>query len=104
MLKSSLWDYSDANILVNGTITAVGTGGDVATIVADKNDKQAILKNCALFIDFITEINNTQVDNAKDVVMPMYNLIEHSDNYSKISESLYQFCGDEPNNIITDSE
>ena len=46
------------------------------------------------------------MDNAKDlgVVMPMYNVIEYSNNYSKASGSLYQFCGDEPNNIITSSE
>ena len=46
------------------------------------------------------------MDNAKDlgVVMPMYNLIEYSNSYSKASGSLYQFCGDEPNNIITSSE
>ena len=46
------------------------------------------------------------MDNAKDlgVVMPMYDLIEYSNSYSKASGSLYQFCGDEPNNIITSSE
>ena len=46
------------------------------------------------------------MDNAKDlgVVMPMYNVIEYSNNYSKASGSLYQFCGDEPNNITTSSE
>ena len=49
-----------------------------------------IFKNCAPFTDCISEINNTQIDNAKDIdlVMPMYNLIEYSDNYSKTSESL----------------
>ena len=47
---------------------------------------------CTPFIDFISEIDNTQIDNAKyiDVVMQMYNLIEYSDNYSKTSESLWQ--------------
>ena len=46
----------------------------------------------------ISEINNTQVDNAKDIdiVMPMYNLIEYSDNYSKASGSLWQYCKDIP--------
>ena len=63
-------------------------------------------KNYALFTDCITEINNTQADNAKDlhVVMPMHNLIEYSNNYSKTSGSLFQFCRDEPNNNITDSK
>ena len=51
-------------------------------------------------------MNNAQIDNAKDldVVMPMYNLIEHSDNYPKTSGSLWQYCRDEPNNDITESE
>ena len=51
MLKSSLCDYSDANILVNGTIT---------------------------------------------IVIPMYNLIEYSDNYAKTIGSLWQYCKDIP--------
>ena len=59
------------------------------------------------FINCICEINNPQVDNAKDldIVMPMYNLIEYSDNYSKTSESLWQYCKDIPavdNNAIVD--
>ena len=51
-------------------------------------------------------MNNTQVDNADDldVVIPMYNLIEYSDNYSKTSGSLNQSCRDEPNNVIAESE
>ena len=59
-----------------------------------------------MFIDCITEINNTQVDIAKslNIAMSMYNLIEYSDNYSRTSERLYQFCRDEPNNVITESE
>ena len=49
-------------------------------------------ENCALFTNCISEINNTQIDNAKDIdiVMPMYNLIEYSDNYSKTSGNLWQ--------------
>ena len=58
------------------------------------------------FTDFITEINNTQVDNAKDlrVIMPMQNLVEYNNSYSKISGGLYQFCRDEANNVATESE
>ena len=41
-------------------------------------------------------MNNAQVDKAKDVVMPLYNLIEYSDNYSKTSGSLWQYYRDEP--------
>ena len=54
----------------------------------------------------ISSINNIQIDNAEyiDVVMPMYNLIEYSDNYSKTSESLWQYYRDDPNDNITQSE
>ena len=50
------------------------------------------------FTNCISEINNTQVDNAKDIdiVMPMYNLIEYSDNYSKTSGGLWKYCKDIP--------
>ena len=50
------------------------------------------------FTDCISEINNAQLDNAKDldVMMPMYNLIEYSDNYSKTSGSLWQYYRDIP--------
>ena len=90
MLKSSLCDYSDAYILVKGTITIAGAEADAAARQADERDKGVTFENCASFINCISEINNTQVDNAKDsdIVMPMYNLIEYSDNYSKISGSL----------------
>ena len=80
MLKSSLCDYSDAYILVKGTISVVNTA-----------DAEVIFKNCALFTDGISEISNTQIDNARDidVVRAIYNLIEKSDNYSKTSGSLW---------------
>ena len=80
MLKSSLCDYSDAYILVKGTISVVNTA-----------DAEVIFKNCALFTDWISEISNTQIDNARDidVVRAIYNLIEKSDNYSKPSGSLW---------------
>ena len=93
MLKSSLCDYSDAYILVKGTISVNNT------TAADATAKK-LCTNC------ISEINNTQIDNAKDIdiVMPMYNLIEYSDNYAKTSGSLWQYCKDIPardtNNII----
>ena len=73
MLKSSLYNYSDAHMLLSGTITITRDGAD---------------------------------DNAKDidVVLPMYNLIEHSDNYSKTSRSLWQYYRDEPNATLTESK
>ena len=81
MLKSSLCDYSDAYILVKGTITVNNTA--VADADANNTNKKVIFKNCAPFTNCISEINNTQVDNAKDIdiVMPLYNLIEYSDNH-----------------------
>ena len=87
-LNLSLSVYSDAYILVSGTITVHGSVADDAAIASDRKIKQAVFKNCTPFTDCITEINNSQVDNAKDldVVIPMYNLTEYSDNYPKILE------------------
>ena len=70
MLQSDLCDYSDAYIVIKGTIT-----------VADSNDrnyrKELAFKNNAPFISCISKINNTFIDNGEDldIVMPMYNLI-----------------------------
>ena len=85
MLRTSLCDYSDGYILVSGTIIITGEGNDDAARRLDERNKGVIFKNCAPFTDCISEINNTQIDNAKDidVVIPMYHLIEYSDNYSK---------------------
>ena len=107
MLKSSLRDYSDAYILVKETITINGRGADAAAIQADARDKGVAFKNCAPFINCISEINNTEIDNAKDIdiVMPMYNLIEYSDNSGKTSGSLWQYFRDKPDDDnIEDSE
>ena len=106
MLKSSLCDYSDAYIIVKGTITVNNTAA-AAAAAANNTNKKLIFKNCAPFTNCISEINNTQVGNAKDIdiVMPMYILIEYSDNYAKTSGSLWQYCKDIPpldnNNVIT---
>ena len=106
MLKSSLCDYSDACFFVQGTITITGEGTDAAARQVDESNKGVIFKNCAPFINCKSEINNTEIDNAKDIdiVMPMYNLIEYSDNYSKTSGSLWQYYKDDPNDNITQSE
>ena len=108
MLKSSLCDYSDAYILVKGTITITGAGNDAAARQADERDKVVIFKNCDPFTNCISEINNTQIDNSKDIdiVMPMHNLIEYSDNYAKTIGSLWQYFRDEPvaDDDIEDSE
>ena len=92
MLRSSLCDYSDAYILVKGNISVNNTAADGAA--ANNTNKKVIFKNCAPFTNCISKINNTQIDNAEyiDIVMPMYNLIEYSNNYSKTSGSLWQYC------------
>ena len=89
MLRSSLCDYSDAYILAKGNISVNNTAAAGAA-------KKIIFKNCAPFTNCISKINNSKVDNAKDIdiVMSMYNLIEYNDNYSKTSRSLWQYCKD----------
>ena len=96
MLKSSLCDYSDAYILTKGNITVDNTTAACAD--ANNVDKKVIFENCAPFTNCISEINNTQIDNAKDIeiVMPMYNLIGYSDNYSTKSVNLCQYFKDAP--------
>ena len=92
MLRSSLFDYSHVYALVSGAIT-------VAALVVGRgnNNIQVVFKNCALFVNCITKLNNTQLVNSKgiNVVMPMYNLIEFSGSYSKTSGGLWQYYRDE---------
>ena len=96
MLRSSVCEYSDAYILVKGNISVINN----AAVDADANNtnQKVIFTNCAPFTDCISKINNTEVDNAKDIdiVMAMYNLIEYINNYSKTSGSLWQYCKDIP--------
>ena len=102
MLRSNLCDYADSYILVKGTITITGAGNDAAARQADERDKGVTFKNCAPFTKCISRINNTDVDTARDIdiVMPMYNLIEYSDSYSKTSGSLWQYYKDDPNDAM----
>ena len=106
MLTSNLCDYAYSYILVKGTITITGEGADAAAERADERDNGVTLKNCAPFTKCKNRINNTDIDNTQDIdiVMPMYNLIEYSDNYSKTSGSLWQCYKDDPNDNLTDSE
>ena len=106
MLKSSLSDYSDAYFVVKGKITIIGEGDDAAARQANERDKGVAFQNWTPFTNCISEINDTQIDNVKDIdiVMPMYNLTEYSDNYSKTSGSLWQYYRDEPNDNLADSE
>ena len=96
MLRSSFCDYCDAYILVKGNITVNNTAADGA--VANNTNKKVIFKNCAPFTSCINKINNEQIDNAQciDIVMPMYNLIEYSENQSKTSGSIWQYCKEIP--------
>ena len=91
---------------LNGTITITGAGTDDAAKQLDERDKGVTFKNCAPFIKCISRINNAEIDNAEDIdtVMPMYNLIEYSDNYWKTTGSLWQYYNDGPNNNLTNYE
>ena len=88
VLKPNLCDYAEAYILVDSTIRAAAT--NAATRLA--------LKNCAPFTKCNLEINDEHVDTAENlhISMPMYNLIEYSDNYQDSSATLYQYKRDEP--------
>ena len=89
MLRSSLCDYSDAYILVKGNMTVNNTTADGAAA----NNKKVIFKNGAPFTNCISKTNNTEIDNAEyiDTVIPVYNLIEYSDNYSIISNIVKKY-------------
>ena len=96
-IESSLCDYSDAYILVTGDIVLKKRN---AANTDDENINaatQVVFKNCAPFKDCRTEINDTFVDYANfiNIAMPMYNLIEYTDNYSDTSGSLWGFKRDE---------
>ena len=101
VLKPNLCDYAEAYILVDGTIR--GTGGD--------NNTGLALKNCAPFTKCNLEIKDEHIDTAEnlDIVMPMCNLIEYSDNYQDSSATLDQYKRDEPpeanaiNNLTVDN-
>ena len=97
---------SDSYILVKGTITIIGEGADAAGERADDRDKEVTFQNWAPFTKCISRINNTGRDNAHDIdiVMPIYNLIEYSDNYSKTSGSLWQYYKDDLNDNTANSD
>ena len=103
VIKPNLCDYSDAYIFVTENIK-------VADVAADTN---VAFKNCTPFTRCVAHINDEHVETAEslDIIMPMYNLIEYSDNYADSSGSLYQFKRDEspmnnaenPNNVALDN-
>ena len=93
ILRSSLFDYFDAYVLVSGTKA-------VAEVAAgrENNNIQVVFKNCAPFTDWVSKVSNTQIHNAKeiDLVIAIHSLIENCDNYSEILGSLCQYYRDEP--------
>ena len=91
MLRLCLCDYNDAYILVSGNRSISSRRMEW------NNDLQIVFKNCASSTNSKSEINNKQMDNAKGIneVMPMYNLIKYSGNYSKACGSLWQYYRDE---------
>ena len=99
MLRSDLYDYSDAYILVKGTITVNGVVNGAENEILRRNG-QLILKNNAPFVSCITRINNEFIEDADDldIVMPMYNLLKYSKNYRKTIGSLYNYYRDELSN------
>ena len=106
MLRSNLCDYSDAYILVKGTITVTALGANNnANNIRDKRNRPLILKNNAPFFSCITRINGELIEDADhlDIVMSMYNLLEYSKNYRKTIGSLYNYYRDELTNDDNDN-
>ena len=95
MLRSDLCDFSDAYIVLKGTITVINPDNNAY-------DNELAFKNNAAFVSCISKINNTLIDNAEDldIVMPMYNLLEYSKNYSKTTGSFWNYYRDEPNSGV----
>ena len=111
MLRSDLWDFSDAYIFVKGTITLKKTN---EREIIDIRNRFSAFKNDEPFTNCISRVNNVLTDNVDlDVVMPRYNLLEYSKNYRKTTGSLWNYYRDQPNdfsgnnydaNPITNSE
>ena len=93
-IKSHLCDYSEVYIHFKATITVPNTAAADEPV----NDTNNAIKNCAPFTNCVSEINNMKVGDAQDfhIVLPMYNLIEYNDVYSKTSGSLLGYYRDEP--------
>ena len=99
-------DYAEAYILVDGKIRAIpGAAAGDPPAVPTINLARLVLKNCAPFTKCNLEINDEHIDTAEnlDIVMPMYNLIEYSDNYQDSSATLYQYKRDEPPDDINNN-
>ena len=99
ILRSNLCDYSDAYIVVKGRISVRGNNN------AKTRNKKLSFKNNTPFRSCISKINNTFIDNGEDVhiVMPMHNLLEYSDHYSKMSGSLWNYYRNEINDSANEN-
>ena len=95
VLRSDLCNFNDAFIVVKGTITVTNPDNKVC-------DKKLAFKNNAPFNYCILKTDNTLIGNAEDldIVMPMYNLLEYSKNYSKTTGSFWNYYRDEPNSVV----
>ena len=91
MLRSDLYDFSDAYIVVKGKGTVARTSS------RSRKNRPLAFKNNSPFISCIPRVNNTLIDNAEDldVVMPMYNLIEYRKKYRKTTASLWDYYREE---------
>ena len=97
MLRSDLCNFRDAYTVVEQDITLEGDND------ANKWNQNLAFKNNASFINCISKINGVKIDNTEDldVVMPMYDLLEYSQNYRKATGSLWNYYRDEPSNPLS---
>ena len=95
MLRSDLCDFRDVYIVVKEIITVTNPDNNAY-------DKKLVFKNHEPFVSCISKIDNTLIDNAEDLdtVMPMYNLLEYSKNYSKTTGGFWNYYRDEPNSGV----
>ena len=91
MLRTDLYDYSDAYIVVKGTVTVIGEEN------RERKNRDFVLRNNAPFISCISKINGVLIENVEDldVVMPLYSLLKYRKSYSKTSGSLWNYYKDE---------
>ena len=100
MLRSDLFDYSDAYIFVKRRIIITSTNN------AKRRNKKLTFKNNVPFTSCISKIDNTFVDNAEDldIVILIYDLLEYSHNYSMTSGSLWNYYKDEVNGAANEND
>ena len=101
MLRSNLCDFSDAYTVVKENNIIITNPNN------PKRNKAVAIKHNAPFINCISKINGSKIDNLEDldIVMPMYNLLEYCKNYEKTTGSLWNYYRDEPSNpLSTNSE